>query len=160
MSAKDFGKFPAWCELHAPEELDYISKLCTNEAEKDKLFFKPKENGHEVYYPLAFGRILPQHQFMYVKADILVNQTLSFKGYLSLDSCDVIAIVIWCDIGKDQDIIFYRYDRLVADEENPKAITQFCKKYKISEFEELSYRTDFFVQGEKKLIGKLAVNKA
>ena len=158
-SIEDFRKFPVWCQWHEAEEVPYIQELCDSEEEYQSKFIEPYEKGKENFYPIIENPI-PERVFLSIFAEILIDDKHSFLGYLSTDGNEVVVIHVWVDPNMNEELVFFSDSRLLADEENPKAIKKLKRYMSLKAEIKISYQTNLAFSNGKNVSGAFVLNNA
>jgi hypothetical protein len=157
LKKKDFNNFCVWCEWHTPEENEYIQEQLESEEQMRELFWTPYEKGINCDYPIRELKNLPYREFLYIAAEIDVPGCGVKAGYVSIVANEVVSASIWTN--NDEEIIFYRSDRLVAEEENIEAVNSIRELFNIPSFNEIKYKTDYLLSNNVQVSGSLELNE-
>lgn len=152
-SKVDFENFKVWCEWYSPDETDYLKGICSTEQEFEEKIIKPSREGKENYYPLLFETKLPYREFTYILVEIVLPTHSNLKGYASAVEEEIVSITIWLE--EKEDVSVYREDRLVAEEENIKAVAVLSEVLNIPKFNQIRYKSDFLFSTKKPIMGKM-----
>lgn len=155
---EDFDRYGLWCEWHDASELEYIKSICPSESLYKIKFEKPKREGKEVYYPIVGTTVLPDHEFMYVNAVITIASKIQLQGYLAVCEQEVVALTAWVDAAPDHEIDFYRSDRLVSIDENPRSVIELLSHFPIEHFTEIDYKTEYCFSNKEPVAGALQLD--
>jgi len=132
---RDFDCWPLWCQWHDASELN---ELGLSDEQIEVEFLAPNGNGLEVYYPMVKDSLRQKREFLYAKASFLINESTEHTGIISLVQNEVVAATLFIS---SKEIEFYRNDRYVAQDENPKSIETYCRLAKAMPFNELQYKS-------------------
>ena len=154
----DFENFGVWCEWHDSEEVPYLKSLCSSELEFEEIIIKPYEEGKETYYPVVSSYELPDHDFLYVQVMVNITVDIKLMGYVSISENEIVLLTIWPNDILDDEVDFYRSDRLVAEDENPVSVSRVSKSYKIGPFFELNFSSKYRLSNGTHVNGRFNVS--
>ena len=132
---KDFQRWHLWCQWHDATEL---TELDLSDSEINECFYSPNNAGLEVYYPMVRNTLSQDREFLYAEAKFKFSESDHFTGHLSLVQNEVVAAIL---LNYGTELGFYRNDRIVAEDENPKSIAAICSMMDIDPFCELPYES-------------------
>ena len=153
LQKEDFGNFEVWCEWHSPDENEYIQSQLESEEQMQKLFWVPYEKGIDCEYPIIDLKNLPYREYLYIAAEINIPGLEPLAGYVSVVRNEVVTATIWTP--DDEEIIFYRSDRVVAEDENVGAINYTKELFDIPAFRKIKYRSNYFLSNKVQVSGIL-----
>jgi hypothetical protein len=74
---------------------------------------------------------------------VILAELPELRGYVSTSENEIVSLTILPnDILKDE-VVFYRSDRLVAEDENPVNVSRMSQKYNIKLFSKLNYSSNY-----------------
>lgn len=155
---KDFKKFGVWCEWHELKENPYLTSLCDSEEEFQKLMMIPYTKGLETYYPVISETLFPERVYLFVLINVQVGNSHKLDAYASVINGEVVSITVWKNSTGNDEIIFYRRDRLAAEDENPKAIKELSEELNIEAFSSISYISSCTLWNKKQICGSFKLN--
>ena len=139
------------CQWEDADEVPFLKSLCDSENEYENRIIKEYEKGRETYYPIPNLSKLPDHSYLMIRATIKIDNKHIFEGYLSTSNNEVASITIWPKTSdSDFEVDLYKYDRLVADEENLIALEKLSEITSIDKLNLVEYSTIFsFSSGQE-----------
>ncbi len=81
-------------------------------------------------------------------------------GYLSTDGNEVVAIHVWVNPNTNEELMFLDDSRLLAEDENPRAIKKLKGYLRLKSDIKISYQTGLAFSNGRSISGELALNNA
>lgn len=151
----DFDRFSVWCEWDDSEEVPFLKSICESSEEYEELIVAPYELGKETYYPIPSLVELPSRRYCLIRVSVQIGDVKSLGGYVSTSEGEVVSITIWPTKDEDLEITLYKYDRLVAEDENPENIKQLSSLLDTASFNGLTYSSRYVLGNGAKVKGLL-----
>ena len=98
---------------------------------------------------------LPLRRYYSIKVNVNIGYDRLLDGYVSISGDEVVSITMWPTKDKDFEITLYKYDRLVAGDENPENIKKLSTILNIYNFGEVAYSSMYILAGGTKVDGVL-----
>ena len=93
---------------------------------------------------------------MHVSCKAMISGKIELTGYVSLICNEVTSLTLWVE---DNEIQFFRSDRLTADDDNPENIEFITKHFGLDDFNVIDYVTNYSDSDSNVINGKLQLTE-